>query len=217
MKSDTQLQKDVIDELRWDPRVRENEIAVAARDGVVTLSGTVESYAQKWAAERAAERVSGVRALAEELHVRVPGDKHRSDTDLAHAVANALSWDVEVPDDQVKVTVENGWVTLEGRVPWHFQRYAAERAVHHLTGVAGVLNHLVVAPMTSAAEVKGKIEAALKRSAEFDANRITVEATGGKVVLKGHVRSWAERRDAEHAAWAAPGVQAVQDELVIAI
>jgi osmotically-inducible protein OsmY len=208
MKSNSELQQDVIDELRWDPSTRDCEIGVAARDGVVTLSGEVSSYAQKLAAEAAAERVAGVRALAEDL----------SDTDLAHACLNALKWDVDVPDDRLQLKVENGWVTVEGTVSTHFQRQAAERAVRYLTGVKGIINHAVVKPAgVSTTEVGRKIKAALHRSAELDASRIQVETHDGRVTLKGTVRSWAERTDAERAAWSAPGVTAIDDQIVVGV
>lgn len=215
MKSDMQLHKDVIEEVRWDPRVNEAEIAVSAKDGVVTLTGSVETYAQKYSAERAVERVAGVRAVADDLKVRVPGSLQRTDTDIAHAAVNALKWDIEVPDEKITVTVDAGRVTLKGDVDWNYQKTSAERAVRYLTGVNGISNLIVVKPRVSTTEVKSKIEAALKRNAELDAKLITVEAIEGKVTLKGHVRSWSERSDAERAAWAAPGVKEVDDRLVV--
>jgi osmotically-inducible protein OsmY len=215
MKSDSALQAAVIEEIRWDPQVGRAEIGVAVKDGVVTLSGSMSSYAQKLAAERAAERVLGVKAVADDLEVRLPGSGKRSDTDIAHAAVNALQWDTEVPDDQITVKVENGWVTLDGSVSWRFQSESAVRAVRNLTGVKGVSNMIRVAPSVSTVEVKAKIEQALKRSAELDSKRISVEAMDGKVTLKGTVRSWTERRDAERAAWAAPGVTQVEDRLFV--
>lgn len=217
MKSDTQLNKDIVEELRWDPRVKEAEIAMSAKDGVVTLTGSVETYAQKYAAERAVERVAGVRAIADDLHVRVPGSFQRTDTDIAHSAINALRWDIEVPDDKITVKVDDGWVTLKGEVGWQYQKSAAERAVRYLSGVKGISNLIDVKPMVSPIEVKSKIEAALRRNAELDAKRITVETKDDKVILKGSVRSWAERTDAERAAWAAPGVKEVDDRLVVTI
>ena len=153
MKTDSQLQRDVIDELKWDPRVREAEIGVAAKDGVVTLTGFVDSYAQRTCAERAVERVGGVRVIAEELKVRLPGAFQRTDTDVAHAVANAMRWDIEVPDERIKARVENGWVWLDGDVDWQYQRQAAERAVRYLTGVKGVTNAVRLTPRASTYDV----------------------------------------------------------------
>jgi osmotically-inducible protein OsmY len=215
-KTDAQLLRDVVDELKWDPTLGGAEIGVAAKDGVVTLSGQLDSYAKKYAAERAAERVAGVRAIAEDLTVKVASSFLRSDTEIAHAVVNALKWDVEVPDDRIKSKVENGWIWLEGDVEWQYQKTSAERAVRYLTGVRGVSNLITVKPKkVSTFEVNQKIKDALKRSAEMDANRITVQAADGEVTLRGTVRSFAERVDAERAAWAAPGVTKVRDEILI--
>lgn len=215
MKTDLQLHKDVIEELRWDPQINDAEIGVSVKGGVVTLSGTVESFGQKSAAERAVERVAGVRAVAEELHVRPTAKHRRDDTEIAHAVVNALSWNIEVPATKITVKVEGGWITLTGVVDWNYQRLAAEFAVRYLPGVRGLLNLIEVKPPVSPAEVKSKIEAALKRNAELDAKQITVDTADGKVTLRGNVRSWTERVDAEHAAWAAPGVKEVDDRLVV--
>jgi osmotically-inducible protein OsmY len=214
-KSDSQLQRDIVEELRWNPQTSTCEIGVVVKDGVATLSGTVKSYAQKLAAERAAERVGGVRAIAEDLSIKFDGSLSRTDTEIAHAVVNALRWDTQVPDDTVTARVENGWITLEGDAIWKFQSDAAERAVRYLTGVRGVTNLIRVRPRASAPVVKSKIEGALKRSAEVDSGRISVEASDGQVTLKGTVRSWAERRDAESAAWSAPGVTLVNDLLTV--
>ena len=217
MKTDMQLQRDVIEELAWQPNIREAEIAVGAKNGVVTLSGFVDSYAQKYAAARAVEAVRGVRAVADDLKVRLPQAFVRSDTEVAHAAVSALKWDVEVPDERIKVLVDDGWISLDGAVDWQFQRTAAENAVRHLAGVKGVINRIMVQqPKVSAYEVNQRIEDALKRSAALDADKITIEARDGRVVLRGTVRSWAEREDAERAAWAAPGVTEVDDELAVA-
>lgn len=218
MKTDIELQKDVIDELRWDPSVKEKEIAVAARDGVVTLSGHVPSYPEKWAAERAAERVFGVKAVANEIEVKLPGDRTRPDPEIAHKVVEALEWDTQVPDDKIKATVTNGWVTLDGEVAWAFQRDAAIRAVRNIVGVRGVTNKLaLVPPSVSAYDVSTKIREALRRRAERDAEAIIVETKDNVVTLKGKVPTFAERRAAEGAAWAAPGVKEVHDEIVVSI
>ena len=216
MKTDTQLQRDVQAELAWEPSVRDAEIGVAATDGVVTLSGYVDTFAEKYMAERAAERVSGVKAIADDLKVKLPTAFKRSDTEIAHAVVNALRGDIQVPDDKIKARIENGWVTLEGDVEWQYQKNAAARAVRYLTGVVGVSNQITIKPKrVSAFEVGNKIKDALRRNAELDAERIVVEAADGRVTLKGWVRSYAERADAERAAWAAPGVTSVDDKILI--
>ena len=215
MRSDMDLQRQVTNELRWDPSVRDAEIAVAVRDNVVTLGGTVDSFAVKVAALKAAERVSGVQAVADELAVKLPGAAQRSDTELAHQVVSVLRWDVLVPEDRVKARVERGWVTLEGEVEWDFQRRSARRAVQNLTGVLGVTNLITLKPRASTLDVSQRIKDALRRQAELDARMIEVEATGSAVTLHGTVHSWAERRQAEQAAWSAPGVTKVDDRLVV--
>jgi osmotically-inducible protein OsmY len=215
MKTDSQLQYDVIEELKWDPSVGRAEIGVAANDGVVTLSGLVETFAQKYAAQAAAKRVAGVQAVAEDLSVRPPLATRPTDTEIAHAALLAIRWDSEVPDDEVKLDVEDGWVTLRGKVEWQYQRSAAERAVRYLIGVRGITNLIAVQPRVSVPEVRGKIENALKRSAELDSQRIQVEARNGTVTLTGTVRSWAERSDAQRAAWSAPGVVMVDDRMEV--
>jgi osmotically-inducible protein OsmY len=218
MKSDATLRQDIMEELAFEPSISATEIGVAVKDGVVTLSGTVSSFAQKRAAELCAERVSGVRALADDLEVRLPNSLTRSDTDVARAAANALDWDIEVPES-IKARVENGWVFLDGSATWQFQKAAAERAVRFLTGVRGVTNLVTVKPAkrVSEFEVSEKIRAALRRTADLEAGRITVEAADGKVTLRGTVRSWAEREDAERAAWSALGVQDVDDRISIGV
>jgi osmotically-inducible protein OsmY len=217
VKTDMQLQRDVIEEMAWQPNISDAEIAVGAKNGVATLSGFVNTYAQKYAAVRAAEKVRGVHAVADDLKVRLPNALVRSDTDVAHAAVSALKWDVEVPDSQIKVLVDDGWVSLDGTVDWQFQRLAAERAVRHLSGVKGVIDRIIVQqPKVSAFEVNQHIHDAIKRSAALDADKISVEAKDGKVVLRGTVRSWSEREDAERAAWSSPGVTEVDDEIAVA-
>jgi VCBS repeat-containing protein len=214
MKSDSQLQLDVLDELKWEPSIDANEIGVAVHDGIVTLTGYVPSYAEKLAAERAAARVSGVKAIAEEIEVKLPGSIRRTDAEIAEAALNALEWNV-VLKDKIMVKVEHGIVTLTGDVDWNYERDAAQRAVENLTGVRRVHNRINVRVRPSIADVKEQIKKAFERSATLDAAKIEVDSHNGQVTLKGKVRSMAERTDAESAAWAAPGVTSVRNELRI--
>ena len=215
MSNDTLLQHRVLDELRWDPSIHESEIDVTVKDGVAALSGRVDSYAQKIAAARAAERVSGIRVNVDALKVEVPRSAERPDTNIEHAAIQALAWDVEVPDEKIRVTVKDGWLTLEGEVNWQFQRVAAERVVRSLVGVTGVTNDIRIAPEVTAPDISQRIADALRRAADLDAKRIEVEARDGRVTLRGTVRTRAERRDAERAAWSAPGVIDVIDHITI--
>ncbi len=215
MKNDIQLKSDVEAELRWDPSIHEEQIGVSAKNGVVELDGHVGSYSEKWAAERAALRVSSVKALASEIKVELPSSATRTDEDIARTAKNHLDWNLAVPDT-VKVQVSNGWVTLSGKTEWKFQKDEAERVVRPLIGVTGVSNDITVNPNAEATDVKVKIEAALKRNAEIDAKNINVETSYGNVTLRGTVSSWAERAEAERAAWAAPGVTNVEDFITVA-
>jgi osmotically-inducible protein OsmY len=214
IKTDIQLKHDIEAELQWCPNVNAAQIGVTVDHGAVSLLGAVDSYPQKWAAEDAVKRVSGVRAVAQDLTVKIIGEHKRTDAEIAGAVLHALKWDVFVPDT-VTAKVQQGWITLEGRVTWNYERESAERSVRHLTGVVGVVNSIVLKPQVSAVQVKEKIQSALQRQAAKDANSIYIDTSGGTVTLTGKASSWQSIADATNAAWAAPGVTTVVDHLKV--
>jgi osmotically-inducible protein OsmY len=214
-RTDQELQNSVLAELKWDAQVQPNEIGVIVKDGVVTLTGWVDSYLKKWAAEEAALRVTGVKAVANDIEVRLANE--RTDGDIAAAAARALEWDASIPPDKVQATVAKGWVTLKGQVEWQYQGEEAENVVRRLAGVRGVTNLIVVKPRVKPEELKKKIEDALVRNAQIDADRIKVEIVGTKAILKGAVRAWAEKKEAERVAWSAPGITEVENQVSIAI
>ena len=216
MKTDNQLQTDVIAELHWDPSINPADIGVEVKDGVVTLSGHVSSFAEKWSAEHAAQRVSGVMALAVEMDVNLFGLGKRTDADIASSAESVLTWTTFLPKESVKVMVEDGWVTLSGDVDWEYQRVAASNAISSLMGVKGIIDHIKIATKVSKILVKSDIEAALKRRATKDAQNITVEVDGNDVTLRGKVHSWSERELATDSAWCTPGVNKVKDNMTIA-
>lgn len=215
MRSDSDIKRDVEQELRWDPEINSDDIGVAVKAGVVTLSGFVRSYSEKYEAERDAKHVSGVVGLANDIEVRLPSLDERPDPDIAREAATAIKSQLPSAHERITPTVRNGWVTLEGDVEWNYQRILAENAVRRLKGVKGISNLIQVKPQVAPSDVKRKIEETLKRHAELEADEITVEANGGEVILRGKVRSWAERQDAERAAWQAPGVTKVDNRITV--
>ena len=215
MQNDSDIQRDVMAELKAEPNLRDDDIAVGVRDGVVTLAGFTDSFADKWRAERVVSRVKGVRAVVNDLQVKLPSEDRRPDPELARAAVDSLKWNVLVPDDRIKVTVEDGWITLTGEVDWYYQREEAERSVRNLSGVKGVSNLITVARVPAPGDVKQRIVEALRRGAQYDADRITVEVVGGRAVLKGKVRSYAEMQDALRAARNVPGITEVENQLTV--
>jgi osmotically-inducible protein OsmY len=215
MKSDNEIERDVRDELKWDPDLNSDDIAISVKNGVVTLAGFVPSYSDKFEAEAAAKRVVGVLAVANDLEVRLPAIDQRPDPDIARDAVAALKTQLPISYDRIKIIVKNGWVYLEGSAEWQYQKTTAEIAVRKVKGVKGVTNSIALKPQLQPSELQRKIMEAFKRNAEVDANRITVEAKGSEVILKGTVRSWIEREEAERVAWSAPGVTKVEDRIVV--
>jgi osmotically-inducible protein OsmY len=217
MKSDSEIERDVRDELQWDPDLKAEDIAVSVKDGVVTLAGFTRSYTDRLEAEAAAKRVAGVHAVANDIEVRLPAIDQRPDPDIARDTVAALKSELPISHDKIKVIVKDGWITLEGSAEWQYQKTTAENAVRKIKGVKGVTNVIQLKPAVQPTDIQRKIQEAFKRSAELDANRISVEAKGSEVILKGTVRSWTEREEAERVAWSAPGVTHVEDRIVVGL
>jgi len=217
MKTDSQIQQDVMDQLKWEPYLNAAQIGVAVKNGIVTLSGQVDTYSKKLIAENAAKKISGVKAIAEDIQIGVSPAYNKTDAEIAEAVLNALKWHTAVQEEKIKVKVEDGYVRLEGEVEWNFQRKNAASAIETLAGVRSVINLITVKPKISSSDIEEKINEAFKRSATIDAGKITAEVIGSKAILRGKVRSFAEKEDAENAAWFAPGITAVDSKIEIEI
>lgn len=215
MKTDLQIQTDVQEELKWEPFLKASEIGVSVKKGIVTLSGTVDSYSKKLRAEETAKRVSGVTVVVQKIEVALPSVGKRTDIDIAEAALNALKWNNIIPGEKLKVKVEEGWITLEGEVEWEYQRASARNSIENLVGVTGVSNKIKVTPQITPTAIKQKIRSAFQRNANIDSESIHVEIKGDKVILSGKVRSWAEKKEAETAAWLAPGITTVDNNIEI--
>ncbi len=215
MKTDNEIQKDVIEQLKWEPFLNSSQIGVAVKNGIVTLSGQVDTFSKKILAEKTTKKVSGVKAIAEDIQVGISPSYKKSDTEIAEAVLNALKWHTMIPQEKIKVSVEEGNVKLEGDVEWEYQRSQAKTAIESLVGVRFITNLISVKAKITPYEIQQKITTSFQRSANIDAGKINVEVVGSKVILKGKVRSFAEKEDAENAAWSAPGVIAVESKLAI--
>jgi osmotically-inducible protein OsmY len=215
MITDAQIQKDVMTELKLTPFLNATEIGVAVKNGIVTLSGNVNSYAKKMAAEKAATKIRGVKAVAEEIEVVYPNSDKKPDAEIAAAILYTIKWNAYIPDDKIKVKVEDGWVTLEGEVEWEFQRGSAKRVVGEVAGVRGINDLLTLKPKATLTEIKKKIQDAFQRSATLDSDKIKIEIIGSKVILSGKIRSWAEKKDAGNAVWLMPGVTTVDNRLEV--
>ena len=215
MKTDAEIQKHVMEELKWEPAIQSSEVGVAVKNGVVTLSGTVDTYQEKKMAEKAALKVAGVKGIAEDIEIRLSYHDQKTDAELAQAVVNALKWNALVPDDKIKIKVENAWVTAQGMVEWAYEQNAVRDAIASIVGIKGISNLVKVTPKLDPADVKKKISAAFERNAIIDANSIHIENIGSKVVLTGKVSSYSEKREAEHVAWNAPGVSSVENNIEV--
>ena len=215
MRSDSEIERDVKEELEWDPDLQATDVAVSVKNGVVTLTGFVRSYTDKYEAQAAAKRVAGVAGVANDIEVRMPSVDERPDPEIAREAVAVIKSQLPISSEHIKVVVKNGWVTLEGQVEWQYQRNTAESAVRRIKGVKGVSNLILLKPRVQPSDIKRKIQEAFRRSAELDANRIQVETNGSEVILKGTVRSWIEREEAERVAWSAPGITKVEDRIVV--